>query len=66
VSDSDQENVNEGVTLDVALNGQQEQLVQRLVASDPYGRDIEALIRQGLSEFAKQHRRCRVPRGRNG
>lgn len=40
----------------VEINGQQEQMIQRLVANDPLGRSAEELIREGFLEFAKAKR----------
>lgn len=42
------------VTVDV--NGQQNQLIERLVQTDPFGRSAEEIIRRGFLEFAKQKR----------
>jgi hypothetical protein len=43
----------------VEINGQQEQMLQRLIASDPMGRTAEELIREGFVEFAKEKRLSR-------
>jgi hypothetical protein len=43
-------------TVKVEVNGQQEELVAKLVASDPAGRSAEELIRHGFSEFVKMKR----------
>ncbi len=43
-------------TIDVQLNGQQEQLVKRMVARDAVGRPADELIRLGFLEFAKRKR----------
>ena len=40
----------------VEINGQQEQMLERLVASDPLKRSAEELIRTGFLEFAKMKR----------
>lgn len=40
----------------VEINGQQEQMIQRLVANDPLKRSAEELIREGFLEFAKAKR----------
>jgi hypothetical protein len=40
----------------VEINGQQEQMIQRLVANDTLGRSAEELIREGFLEFAKAKR----------
>ncbi len=40
----------------VEVNGQQQQLIQRLTAADPRGRSAEELIRLGFLEFAKRKR----------
>jgi hypothetical protein len=40
----------------VEINGQQEQMIQRLVANDSLGRSAEELIREGFLEFAKAKR----------
>jgi hypothetical protein len=38
------------------INGQQEQMIERLVADDPLKRSAEELIREGFLEFAKAKR----------
>jgi len=43
-------------TVTVEVNGQQEQLIAKLVASDPAKRPAEELIRLGFSEFVKMKR----------
>jgi hypothetical protein len=43
-------------TVTVEINGQQEQMLQRLVANDPLKRSAEELIREGFLEFAKVKR----------
>ena len=43
-------------TVTVEINGQQEQMLQRLVANDPLKRSAEELIREGFLEFAKMKR----------
>jgi Arc/MetJ-type ribon-helix-helix transcriptional regulator len=43
-------------TVTVEINGQQDQMLQRLVASDPLKRSAEELIREGFLEFAKMKR----------
>jgi hypothetical protein len=43
-------------TVQVELNGQQEQLVKRMVTGDKLGRPAEELIRLGFLEFAKRKR----------
>ena len=43
-------------TVPVEINGQQEQMLQRLVANDPLKRSAEELIREGFLEFAKMKR----------
>lgn len=43
-------------TVKVEVNGQQEELIRRLVASDPLGRSTEDIIREGFAEFAKHKR----------
>ena len=43
-------------TVTVEINGQQEQMLERLVASDPLKRSAEELIRAGFLEFAKMKR----------
>jgi hypothetical protein len=43
-------------TIDVQLNGQQEQLVKRMVARDAVGRPADELIRLEFLEFAKRKR----------
>jgi hypothetical protein len=40
-------------TVVVEINGQQDQMIERLVASDPLKRSAEELIRTGFLEFAK-------------
>ena len=40
-------------TVVVEINGQQDQMIERLVASDPLKRSAEELIRAGFLEFAK-------------
>ena len=46
-------------TVTIEINGQQEQMLQRLVASDPLKRSAEELIRDGFQEFAKMKRLAR-------
>jgi hypothetical protein len=43
-------------TVVVEINGQQDQMIQRLVANDPLKRSAEELIRIGFLEFAKSKR----------
>ena len=43
-------------TVVVEVNGQQDEMIRRLVASDPQGRSAEELIREGFLEFAKAKR----------
>jgi hypothetical protein len=43
-------------TVVVEINGQQDQMIQRLVQNDPRGRSIEEIIREGFLEFAKAKR----------
>jgi hypothetical protein len=43
-------------TVVVEINGQQEQMLQKLVASDPLKRSAEEIIREGFLEFAKEKR----------
>lgn len=43
-------------TVVVEVNGQQDQLVRKLVANDPAGRSAAELIRYGFAEFAKLKR----------
>jgi hypothetical protein len=43
-------------TIDVQLNGQQEQLVERMTERDTLARPAEELIRLGFLEFAKRKR----------
>jgi hypothetical protein len=43
-------------TVTVEINGQQEDMIQKLAANDPEKRSIEEIIRQGFSEFAKSKR----------
>lgn len=43
-------------TVDVQLNGQQEQLIKRMAQRDALGRPAEDLIRNGFLEFAKRKR----------
>jgi hypothetical protein len=43
-------------TIDVQLNGQQEQLVKRMTERDTLARPAEELIRLGFLEFAKRKR----------
>jgi hypothetical protein len=43
-------------TVVVEINGQQDQMIQRLVQSDPRGRSVEEIIREGFLEFAKAKR----------
>ena len=43
-------------TVVVEINGQQDQMIERLVASDPLKRSAEELIRTGFLEFAKMKR----------
>jgi|RhiMetdeSRZDD1v2_1073273.scaffolds.fasta_scaffold2407890_2 hypothetical protein len=43
-------------TVTVEVNGQQEQMIERLVANDPLKRSPEELIRMGFLEFAKAKR----------
>jgi hypothetical protein len=38
------------------VNGQQKQMIDRLVATDPLKRTAEELIREGFLEFAKAKR----------
>jgi hypothetical protein len=40
-------------TVVVEINGQQDQMIERLVASDPLKRSAEELIQTGFLEFAK-------------
>lgn len=51
-----QEPANEGRQAVVELNGQQEALLQRLVAEDPHGRTAEQFIRDGFIDFFKKYR----------
>ena len=43
-------------SVEVEINGQQDQMIQRLVAGDPLGRSAEEIIREGFLEFAKAKR----------
>jgi hypothetical protein len=43
-------------TVTVEVNGQQKQMIDRLVATDPLKRTAEELIREGFLEFAKAKR----------
>ncbi len=43
-------------TVTVEVNGQQEELVAKLLASDPAKRSAEELIRFGFAEFVKMKR----------
>jgi hypothetical protein len=43
-------------TVTVEVNGQQEEMIQRLVTNDPLKRSAEELIRLGFLEFAKAKR----------
>lgn len=43
-------------TVVVEINGQQEQMLARLVEKDPAGRTAEEFIREGFLEFAKTKR----------
>jgi hypothetical protein len=43
-------------TVVVEINGQQDQMIQRLVQNDPLGRSVEEIIREGFLEFAKAKR----------
>ncbi len=43
-------------TVKVEINGQQEDMVHKFIATDPEKRSIEEFIRQGFSEFAKSKR----------
>ncbi len=43
-------------TVTIEINGQQEDMIQKLAANDPEKRSIEEIIRQGFSEFAKSKR----------
>jgi hypothetical protein len=43
-------------TVVVEINGQQKQMLERLVAKDQLGRTAEEIIRQGFLEFAKAKR----------
>jgi hypothetical protein len=43
-------------TVTVEINGQQDQMLRRLVANDPLKRSAEELIREGFLEFAKMKR----------
>lgn len=43
-------------TVTVEVNGQQAQMIERLVANDPLKRSPEELIRAGFLEFAKAKR----------
>ncbi len=40
-------------TVTVEVNGQQEELIRRLVGEDAQGRTAADIIRQGFAEFAK-------------
>jgi hypothetical protein len=40
----------------IEVNGQQKELIDKLVASDPAKRSAEDLIRHGFSEFVKMKR----------
>ncbi len=40
----------------IEVNGQQKELIDKLVASDPAKRPAEELIRHGFSEFVKMKR----------
>ena len=46
-------------TVTVEINGQQEDMIQKLAANDPEMRSIEEIVRQGFSEFAKSKRLSR-------
>ncbi len=46
-------------TVTIEINGQQEDMIQKLAAGDPEKRSIEEIIRQGFSEFAKSKRLSR-------
>lgn len=46
----------DGTVVVIVFNGQQENLLQRIVANDPEGRSAEELIRCGFTEFAKRKR----------
>jgi hypothetical protein len=56
---SDPNKLTNAKTVKVEINGQQEDMVRRLAASDPEKRPIEEIIRQGFSEFAKAKRLSR-------
>jgi hypothetical protein len=43
-------------TVIVEINGQQDQMIQRLVQNDPLGRSVEEIICEGFLEFAKAKR----------
>ena len=43
-------------TVPVEINGQQEQMLQRLIACDPLKRSADELIRVGFLDFAKMKR----------
>jgi hypothetical protein len=43
-------------TVTIELNGQQQDMIRKLVQKDPHGRSIEEIIRMGFLEFAKEKR----------
>ena len=43
-------------TVVVEINGQQDQMIQRLVQNDRLGRTVEEIIRDGFLDFAKAKR----------
>jgi hypothetical protein len=53
MSQAPKSNVN---TVTIEVNGQQQELIEKLVASDPAKRPAEELIRYGFSEFVKMKR----------
>jgi hypothetical protein len=46
-------------TVTVEINGQQEDMVRKLVGKDPNGASIEEIIRMGFLEYAKAKRLAR-------
>jgi hypothetical protein len=43
-------------TVTIEVNGQQEDMIRKLVEKDPHGRSLEEIVRMGFLEFAKQKR----------
>lgn len=53
---SDPDKLSNMKTVTIEVNGQQEDMISKLVEKDPHGRSIEEIIKMGFLEFAKQKR----------